>query len=120
MAIKVENSEALVFGVLDTETVVTHGRFKKTGANDNTRITRQLAAAVTVGAGERLRIPANSFDVVYKTGQLVDQHMDAMVKAYWNGATFEIDLMTDANTVITTTGYSKQSTDAWAFATETD
>ena len=120
MAIKVENSNALVFGVLESETVVTHGRFKKTGANDNTRITRPLAAAVTVGAGERLRIPANSLDVVYKTGQLVDPHMDAMVKAYWDGETFEVDLMTDATTVITTTGYSKQSSDAWTFTTESD
>ena len=120
MAIKVENSDALVFGVLNVETIVTHGRFKKTGANDNTRITRQLTAAVTVGAGERLRIPANSLDVVYKTGQLVDPHMDAIVKAYWNGETFEVDLMTDATTVIATSGYSQQSTAAWDFVTEND
>ena len=120
MAIKVENTAVLVFGILDTETIATHGRFKKTGANDNTRVTRPLAAAVTVGAGERLRIPADSFDVVYKTGQLVDKHMDAMVKAYWDGETFEVDLMTDATTVITTTGYSQQSTAAWSFTTEND
>ena len=120
MAIKVENSDALVFGVLEVETVATHGRFKKTGAPDNTRITRQLTAAVTVAVGERLRIPANSLDVVYKTGQLVDPHMDALVKAYWSGASFEVDLMTNATTVITTTGYSQQTTDAWDFTTEND
>ena len=120
MAIKVENSNAIVFGVLDTETIVTHGRFKKVGAADNTRITRPLTAPVTVGVGERLRIPANSLDVVYKKGQLVDPHMDVIVKAYWENETFEIDLMTDNSTVVATTGYSQQSTNAWDFTTEND
>ena len=120
MAIKVENTDALVFGVLDTETVVTHARFKKASSNDNTRITRVLTAPVTVAAGERLRIPATDLDVVYKTGQLDDEHLDEVVKGYWNGETFEVDLMTSAMVVIATVGYSQQSTDSWTFTTEND
>ena len=117
MAIRVEPDSNIVFGVMAAQVVVTHARFQKAAAN---AVVRTLAANVTVAAGERLRIPSTMFDVVYKTGQLTNAHMDALVKAYWEGEVFQIDCMTSATAVVADAGYSQQTNAAWTFTQETD
>ena len=114
MAINVENTAALIFGVMAAEVVISHARFQQ--ADDSEPVIRPVSPNVTVAAGERMRLPAGSMDVVYPRGELTDVHMDAVVKLYWTGS-FKVDMMTDATTVVADSGYSQQSTSAFTFTT---
>ena len=55
---------------------------------------RPLSANVTAAVGERLRIPSAMLDVVYPRNQLTEAHIEAVARAYWDGETFQVDLMT--------------------------
>ncbi len=116
MAIRVENDGVLSFGVMENAHSITHVRFSRGTVN----VTIALDPAVAVGAGERLRIPDDGFDIVYPSGALTDAHMDALVKAYWDGNAFAIDALTNATTVVSDTGYSQISNSSWTFTTEAD
>ena len=120
MAVRVQNSTDLIFGVLAAETTITAIRFQKAGAAPTTK---RLAAAVTVPLNQQLRIATGDFDVVYPSGDLSDVHMKAVVDAYWDEETFQIDAMTGADgaeAVVTTSGYAQQTHSAWDIATEAD
>ena len=79
-----------------------------------------LSQAVVCPAENRLRIPDESFDIVYPSGSLTDTHMDAVVKAYWEGESFTIDAMTDSTTPVADTGYSQVTNSNWTFTEEND
>ena len=118
MAIRVEPGAALVFGIMaDAAVTATHGRFQKAGADP---VVRQLTASVTAAVGERLRIPAAMFDVVYPAGQLNNDHMDAVIRAWWDGETIQVDLMTDDSTVVADSGYAQATHSGWTFTSEAD
>ena len=118
MAIRVEPGAAMLFGIMaDASVTATHGRFQKAGADP---VVRPLTASVTAAVGERLRIPTTMFDVVYPAGELNNDHMDAVVRAWWDGATIQVDLMTDDSTVVADSGYSQATHSAWAFTSEAD
>ena len=117
MAIRVQTQENLIFGVVAAETTVTHGRFQKAGA---VPVVKQLAAPVTAPAGERLRIPSGSLDIVYPSGETTNAHMRALIDPYWGGEAFQVDLMTDDSTVVSDSGYAQQTYSNWAISTEND
>ena len=117
MAVRVQTQDNLAFGVMDAEVIATHARFQKAGAAP---VVRQLTAPVTVGADERLRIPAGSLDVVYPAGELNNTHLRALIDPYWDGEAFEVDMMTDDSTVIADSGYSQQTYSNWAISEEND
>ena len=117
MAQRVEPNADMVFGVMAAAVAVTHVRFQKAGQNP---VVRPLAQTLNVGAGERLRIPANMFDVVYKSGQLTDDHIAALVTPYWDGETFQVDCMTSANAVVADANYSQQAHNGWIINQEAD
>ena len=117
MAIRVQTQDIMVFGILEADTAVTHGRVQKAGAAP---VVRALAAAVNVSSGERLRITSGMFDIVYPAGQLNNVHMMAVINPYWNGETFQVDMMTDANTVVATVGYAQQEYSNWSITAEVD
>ena len=117
MAIRVQTQDIMVFGILEADTAVTHGRVQKAGAAP---VVRALSAAVNVAAGERLRISTGMFDIVYPAGQLNNVHMMAIVSPYWAGETFQVDMMTDTNTVVATTGYAQQEYSNWSITAESD
>ena len=118
MAIRVEPGAALVFGVLTAAPVTaTHARIQKAGADP---VVRPLTANVTAAVGERLRVPVNMFDIVYPAGQLNNDHMDAVVRAWWEGETIQVDLMTSAAAVVAASGYAQATHDAWTFTSEAD
>ena len=116
MAIRVQNGSALNFGLFASAATVTHIRFQKAGADPTVR----SITNVSVGANDTFVIPAGDFDVVYPSGQLSDAHMDALVREYWDGETFQIDAMTNANTVVNVNGYSQETHSGWTFGTEAD
>ena len=117
MAIRVELGQDLSFGTMSAEVMVTHGRFQKAGA---VPVVKQLAAVVTVPAGRRAQVPDNMLDVVYPAGELTNAHVRAVVELYWSTETFQIDLMTDADTVVNDSGYSQQTNDDWDISEEAD
>ena len=117
MAIRVQTQDDVVFGTMSASVTATHGRWQKAGAEP---VVRPLAANVTAGAGERLRIPSGMMDVVYPAGETNNTHMRALVDPYWDGATFQLDLMTDSTTVIADSGYAQQTYSNWAISEETD
>lgn len=117
MAIRVEPNADLDFGIMSAAVAVTHTRVQKAGAAPTVR---PLGATLNVGAGERLRIPATAFDAVYPDGQFSRAHMDAVIKCYWEGETFQVDCMTDANTPVADRGYSQIEHSSWNITQEAD
>lgn len=118
MAIRVQNSDIIVFGIMaDASVTATHGRIQKAGQDP---VVRPLSANVTAAVGERLRVVANEIDFVYPSNQVGDDHMDAVIRSYWEGEEFQIDLMTDSSTVVADSGYSQQSSRNWGITTEAD
>ena len=110
MAIRVEPSSDLIFGVMAGAVGVTHTRVQKAGAAP---IVRPLGSTLNVPAGGQLQIPSTMFDIIYPKGQLSRAHMKALVEAYWDGETFQIDCMTAADTVVADANYSQQTHNAW-------
>ena len=118
MAIRVENDGNIIFGIIeDASVTATHGRFQKAGAAP---VVRPLAAAVTAAVGERLRIPGAMIDMVYPAGETTNDHIEAVARAYWDGETFQVDLMTDGTSVVSDSGYAQATHDAWTFTQEVD
>ena len=117
MAVRVQTQDAVVFGIMAAQRTATHGRFQKAGAAP---VVRQLNAAITAAAGERLRVPSGALDVVYPAGQTNNAHMRALIDPYWAGETFQVDLMTSANAVIVDSGYAQQTYSNWAISEEVD
>ena len=117
MAQRVEPNADLVFGTMAAAVAVTHVRFQKAGANP---VVRALSSTLNVALGERLRVPSNMFDVVYKAGQLTDNHLSAVVTPYWNGETFQIDCMTNSTTPVADANYSQQTHSGWTITQEAD
>ena len=117
MAIRVQTQDNLVFGFMDAVVVATHARFQKAGAIP---VVKQLSAPVNVAADERLRIPTGMLDVVYLRGELTNEHIMVIVQPYWDGETFQVDLMTDANTIISDAGYLQQTYSNWNITAEPD
>ena len=119
MAIRVQNGAALSFGVMEAQVRVTHTRVRR-GTTGQIVRTDALSSAVNVAAGERLRIPSGDIDIVYPDGELERDHMDALVKAYWDGEDFAVDCLTAANTVVADDGYEQQVHSGWTFTKEAD
>ena len=123
MAVRVQTNADIIFGIMAAEQTATHARVQDNTGNDP--IVRELAAPVTAAAGERLRIPSGSLDIVYPAGQATaptdaNGHIEAIARAYWGARTMQIDLMTDDSTPITDSGYSQQTYANWQFSTEAD
>lgn len=125
MAIKFENDGELNFGNAGAQVVITHGRVKKTGANNNTRVVRPLSSPITIPSGQPIKIADGDIDLVFPTGQLIstDDHkfMAAVVTAYLAAtSSIEVDLMTSTTAVISVSGYSMQTHTAWTVTEEAD
>lgn len=114
MAFRVRNTNAMAFGVMANAVTVTHGRFRL-ASDDSNPVVRALASPLSVQAGRLLQVPALGLAVKYNSGDLPDGHMEAAIKGYWSGISFEVDLMTSSTVVVADSGYSQQSTDAWTF-----
>ena len=117
MAVRVEPNATIAFGTMGAAVDVTHVRVQKAGTDP---IVRPLASTLSVPNGSALQIPTTSFDVVYPQNQVGNDHMEAVVNAYWSGEEMQIDCMTNSTTPVSTSGYSQQTNDAWTITTEAD
>lgn len=114
MSVKVTSQSAINFGTLTNGATVTHIRFRR--ASDNSApVVHPLDSAITVGAGRILSIPSGEFSVTYPNGDLTNDHMEALVRGYWNNTAMEIDAMTSGTNVVTDAGYSQASYSNWGF-----
>ena len=90
------------------------------GGGAGATVVATVGENVTVPAGQRLRLPAGAFDVVYVAGELGNPHLRAAVEPYWSNEEFQVDAMTDANTPVADTGYAQQAYRNWAVSEEAD
>lgn len=118
MAIRIENTGVINFGTLAAETVITHGRVSVGTA---VLTTRALATARTVAAGGQAQFDAGEIDLVCPAGEFVNAGWNALLALALDGTNeLNVDAMTDANTVVSASGYSQQSTAAWSRSEEAD
>lgn len=120
MAIRVENSAELDFGIMVSAVTATHIRCRRTADADDVVLID--ANDVAAAAGERLKVNAREIDVVFPDGNTgVSRHLNrTMVDNLFNNVAWQIDLMTDASTPISVGGYSQQSHSAWRITEEAD
>ena len=118
MAVRAENGTALNFGVFATETVVTHARVSVGNAE---LATRPLTTSRTIEAGGQARFPIGNIDLVFPANQLENAGLNGILAEYFDGTnTLVIDLMTSSTNVVTTSGYSQQSSADWDLSNEND
>ena len=116
MTVRVQNAANMNFGTFGAATTVTHARIK----DGNTVLgTRALSASVTIPQNREFQIPANSLDFVFPEGHFSDAGMQEIAEAYFTSSKqLEVELLTNANTEVTTSGYSSQTTSSWSISTE--
>ena len=123
MAIRVDTSGDIIFGIMSAQVTVTHARFRR-ASDDGQPVVYALPASVVANANEGLRIRSGMFDLVYKAGPFGNTHMRAVIESYWGAAgsrtAMEVDLMTSSTVVVADSGYSQQSYSAWAITEEND
>ena len=120
MAIRVENSTDLDFGIMVSAVTATHIRCRRTADNDDAILID--ADDVAASAGERLKINARELDFLFPEGNTgISRHLNrTMVDNLFANVAWQVDLMTDANTPIAVGGYSQQSHSAWRITEEAD
>ena len=120
MAIRVENSTDLDFGIMVSGVTATHIRCRRTA--DTADVILIDASDVAASAGERLKINARELDFVFPDGSTgISRHLNrSMVDEFFANEAWQIDLMTDATTPIAVSGYSQQSHSAWRITEEAD
>ena len=118
MAIRIQNSAIESFGTFAAETIVTHARALVGNA---ILTTRPLATARTIEASGQARFAIGAIDLVFPAGQFVNAGLSAFLGLALNGTNaITIKLLTNANTEVTTTGYSDQEVTGWARTSESD
>ena len=116
MAIRAEPTGQITFGRLAAETTATHGRVMR---GNKALLVRELTDPVTVAANGQLVIDAGAIDIVFPAGELMNDGIEDAWQDYFDSGV-QVDLMTDAVTVIATSGYSQQTHSAWTLTQEAD
>lgn len=118
MAVRVRNSARLDFGIMVAGVTATHIRGQRNGDTDDQFLID--ANDVAAAAGERLVIEINGIDLLFPDGG-ISRHLNrSMVDDYFDAEQWDIDLLTDASTVVATGGYSQQSHSAWTISEQND
>lgn len=116
MAVRVQTQDDLLFGVMTTRRTATHVRIQRDGI---VLLTKELTTPVTAEAGEGIRLPSGQLDFVHATGaDGTDDYVRALVDSYWKQQLFQLDLLSDASTVIQDSGYNSQSYANWQISNE--
>lgn len=118
MAVRIQNGAAVNFGTFVAETVVTHARIT---VGSGILTTRPLTTQRTVAAGGQAEFAVGEIDVVIPANELVNEGLNALLALALNGTnTMLVDLLTAADTVVATGGYSQQSETNWSLTNEAD
>ena len=116
MAVRYQTQDNITFGTAAATVRITHARFTKNSVS----VTRELPSAVTVTAGQPMRVLAGDWDIVYLAGDLSNDHIAQGWDPFWLNQTISLDLLTDATTVVSDTGYRAQTYSRWVKSTEND
>ena len=118
MAVRVRNSAVLDFGIVTAAVTATHIRGQRTTDTDDRFLIDALDVAAQ--AGNRLTVPIGGVDILFPDGG-ISRHLNrSMVDDYFDSEEYQIDLLTDATTVVATGGYSQQTHDAWNITEQAD
>ena len=118
MAVRIQNGAKINHGTLASETVVTHGRLRVGNAN---LAIRPLSSSVTVAAGGQLEFDIGDIDIVFPANEAENAGLNALLALALDGTNeLNVDGMTSSSAVITTSGYSQQSTANWTRSNESD
>ena len=118
MAVRIENGEAINFGTLAAETVITHGRVS---VGNVVLVTRPLATNRTIAANGQAEFAIGDIDLLFPANEYENGGYQDLLELAFDGTnSFNIDAMTDATTVVATSGYSQQSSANWTTSTESD
>ena len=118
MAVRVENSADLDFGIMVTGVTATHIRLVRHAEGGDVILID--ANDVAAAAGERLKINARELDILFPDGGISRHLNKTMVDHVFDAERWNIDLMTDASTPVAVTGYSQQQHSAWRITEEGD
>ena len=118
MAVRVRNSAVLDFGIVTADVTATHIRGQRTDDTDDGFLID--AVDVAAEAGNRLTVPIGGVNVLFPDGG-ISRHLNrSMVDAFFANEAYQIDLLTDASTVVSVGGYSQQSHSAWNITEQAD
>lgn len=118
MAVRIQNGAVVGFGVFSAETTVTHARIS---VGSDILTTRPLTTQRTIAAGGQAQFAVGEIDVVIPANQLLNGGLNALLALALNGTNaLNVDLLTDATTVVTTSGYSQQAVTNWTRSNEAD
>lgn len=123
MAVRIRNAGELSFGRWGAQTVATHGRVS-VGSDELGTVA--LENPITVRANGSAEIGANTISLLLPSNSdQADGFQDAGYRALLalalNGRNpLRVDLMTDANTVVSAAGYTQDSTPRWTLTVESD
>ena len=119
MACRVQTQAKITFASsLAAAQTITHIRFQEN--NDSNPVVKELLNPLQFRAAEPMEIESGDFDVLYISGDVSNDHMQAVAKSYWDGTTMKLDAMTSATVACSDTGYSQQTYSNWAFSVEND
>ena len=75
----------------------------------------------TIAANGQAEFAIGEIDLVFPANQLVNAGLNALIALALNGTNaLNIDLLTNATTVVTTSGYNQQSATNWTRSEEAD
>ena len=118
MAVRIQNGATVNFGAFGAQTTVTHARVQVGGS---TLTIRPLDNQRTIVANGQAEFPAGDIDLVIPANELENPGLNALLALALNGANaMAVDLMVNANDVVTVGGYSQQSVTNWTLNNEAD
>lgn len=118
MAIRVQNTNAINFGVFGSAATVTHTRLK-IGATSTVLATKALAARRAVEANGQAEFGAGALDIVFAEGDANNAGLLAILDDYFDGSkTLTVELLTSTTAEVTASGYSSQAVSAWSLSQE--
>ena len=118
MAIRVRNGSNVRFGALDTETVISHFRLC---IGPVILATKALPASVTIEANRGAEFHKHDIVITFISSDLDDAGYNAVLAEFFDGSNeINVDMMTDASTVVSVGGYSQVAFSNWVRDTVSD
>lgn len=111
MAVRVRNGSNVRFGALNAETVISHYRLC---IGPVILATKALPASVTIAAGRGAEFHKHDLVLLFSSSELEDNGYNSILSEFFNGTNeINVDLLTDASTLVSTSGYSQVAFSNW-------
>ena len=111
MAVRVRNGSSLSFSALSAETAISHYRLC---IGPVILATKALPSSVTIAAGRGAEFLKHDIVITFNSNDLDDAGYNAVLAEFFDGSNeVNVDLMTDASTIVSTSGYSQVAFSNW-------